>query len=129
MVLQRNQFLLRFLRLRIVVNGQHIYSLVRNKPVVIDMPTNPTKLVVTDGFHITRPVNVTYSQKYARYFIIVCVIEDAQLIVGFLLMIILYAMGFTSGILFLQLLSLLPVFYFLFIYYINRKEFIRIRPV
>jgi hypothetical protein len=28
----------------------------------------------------------------------------------------------------LQLLSLLPVGYFLFIYYINRKEFIQIRP-
>lgn len=93
------------------------------------MPTNPTKLVVTDGFHITSPINVTYSQKNARYFTIVCVIEDAQLIVGFLLTLILYAMGYSSGILFLQLLSMVPVLYLLFIYYINRKEFIRIRPV
>lgn len=128
-MMQRNQFLLRFLKLRVVVNGQHIYALIRNKPIVIYMPTNPTKLVVTDGFHITPPVNVTYSQKYARYFTIVCVIEDAQLIVGFLLMSIVYAMGFTSGILFLQLLATAPIFYFLFIYYINRKKFIRIQPV
>lgn len=64
------------------------------------MPTNPTKLVVTDGFHITSPTNVTYSKNYTRYFTIVCIIEDAQLIIGFILTLILYAMGLTSGIIF-----------------------------
>ena len=93
------------------------------------MPTNPTKLVVTDGFHITNPVNVTYSRDYARYFTIVCVIEDAQLIVGFIMTLVLYAMGLTSGIIFLQLLSLVPIFYFLFLYYIRRNKFLRIQPV
>jgi hypothetical protein len=111
------------------VNGHYIYPLIRNKPVVIDMPTNPTKLVVTDGFHITNPVNVTYSKGYTRYFTIVCIIEDAQLIVGLILVIVLYAMGFTSGIVFLQLLSMAPVLYFLFVYYIKRQKFIRIQPV
>lgn len=93
------------------------------------MPTNPTKLVVTDGFHITEPVNLTYSQKYTRYFTIACVIEDGQLIFGFLIVLMLYFMGFTSGIFFLQLLSVMPIFYFLFLYYIKRKQFIRLQPV
>jgi len=127
--LQKNQLLLRLLKLRVVVNGHSIYTLVRNKPVVIDMPTNPTKLVVTDGFHITNPLNVTYAKNHARYFTIVCIIEDVQLIVGFILTLVLYAMGLTSGIIFLRLLSVLPIFYFLFLYYIKRKEFIRIQPV
>lgn len=121
--------LLYFLKIHVVINGQLIYSLSKNTPAVIEMPTNPTKLVVTDGFHITNPLNVTYSQKYARYFTIACIIEDAQLIFGLVIVVILYAMGFTSGILFLQILSMLPVFYFLFLYYIKRKQFIQIRPV
>jgi hypothetical protein len=111
------------------VNGHFIYPLVRNRPVVIDMPTNPTKLVVTDGFHITSPLNVTYAKNYTRYFTIVCIIEDAQLIIGFILTLVLYAMGLTSGIIFLQMLSMMPIFYFLFLYYIKRKDFIRIQPV
>ena len=111
------------------MNGHFIYALVRNKPVVIDMPTNPTKLVVTDGFHITAPLNVTYAKNYTRYFTIVCIIEDAQLIAGFVMILILYAMGFTSGIIFLQLLSVVPIFYFLFLYYIRKKDFIRIQSV
>lgn len=93
------------------------------------MPTNPTKIVVTDGYHITNPLNVTYSRSHARYFTVVCVIEDAQLIIGFVATLVLYAMGFTSGIVFLQLLSMVPILYFLFLYYIRRKEFIRIQPV
>jgi ABC-type transport system involved in cytochrome bd biosynthesis fused ATPase/permease subunit len=93
------------------------------------MPTNPTKLVVTDGFHITSPLNVTYSKNYARYFTVVCIIEDAQLIIGFIMTAVLYFMGYTSGIIFLRLLSLVPIFYFLFLYYIKRKDFIRIQSV
>ena len=128
-MLQKNQLLLRLLRLRVVVNGHYIYALVRNKPVIIDMPTNPTKLVVTDGFHITNPLNVTYSRDHTRYFTIACAIEDAQLIIGFIMTLVLYAMGYTSGIIFLQVLSTVPVIYFLFLYYIKRREFIRIQPV
>jgi hypothetical protein len=96
---------------------------------VIEMPTNPTQLVVTDGFHITSPLNVTYSKNYTRYFTIVCLIEDAQLVVGFVITLVLYAMGFTSGIIFLRLLSIAPVLYFLFLYYIKRQSFIRVQPV
>jgi hypothetical protein len=120
---------LRLLKLRVVVNGYTIYPLERNKPVVIEMPTNPTKLVITDGFHITGPLNVTYAKNYTRYFTVVCIIEDAQFIIGFILVLILYAMGYTSGILFLRVLSMAPILYFLFVYYIRRKEFIRIQPV
>jgi hypothetical protein len=127
-VLQKNQFLLRFLKLRVVVNGNYIYSLAKNKPVVIDMPTNPSKLVVTDGFHITKPIELTYSPKHTRFFKIACAIEDDQLLVGLIIIGLLYAMGATSGMVLLQLLSMAPVFYFLFLYYINRKEFIQLRP-
>jgi hypothetical protein len=112
-----------------VVNGHSIYPLVRNKPIVIDMPTNPTKLVVTDGFHITGPLNVTYAKNYTRYFTVVCIVEDAQLIIGLILILVLYPMGHTSGIIFLQVISIIPILYFLFLYYINRKDFIRIQPV
>ena len=116
------------MKLRVVVNGNYIYALVKNKPVVIDMPTNPSKLVVTDGFHITPPIELTYSPKHTRFYKIVCTIEDDQLLVGLINMALLYAMGATSGMVFLQFLSMAPDFYLIFIYYINRKEFIKLQP-
>ncbi|HEU4470136.1 MAG TPA: hypothetical protein VFR58_03555 [Flavisolibacter sp.] len=128
-MLQKNHLLLRFLKLKVVVNGHYIYALAKNKPIVIDMPTNPARLVVTDGFHITKPLELAYSPRHTHFYRIACAIEDDQLLVGFLIIILVYAMGATSGMILLQLLSMVPIFYFLFIYYINRKEFIRIHPV
>lgn len=92
------------------------------------MPTNPSRIVVTDGFHITRPVEVVYTQKRTYYFEIVCAIENAQLIAGVIITAVVYAMSLTSGILLLKILSMVPIAYLLFLYYINRKQFIQIRP-
>lgn len=120
---------MRFLTLRVVVNGHFIYNLVKNKPVVIDMPTNPTRVVITDGFHITQPMELTFTVKPVRYYTVDCVVEDAQLLAGLILTLITYFMGLTSGIVFLRALSMVPIFYLLFVYYINRKQFIRVRPL
>jgi hypothetical protein len=93
------------------------------------MPTNPTKMVITDGYHITKPMNLVYTVRPVRYFTVACAVEDAQLLFGFLLTAVLYGMGFTSGIILLQLFSMVPIFYLLFIYYINRKEFIKVHQL
>ena len=83
---------------------------------------------MTDGFHITKPLELTYSPRYTHFYKIVCAIEDDQLLVGLIIIILVYAMGATSGMILLQVLSMAPILYFLFLYYINRKEFIQIRP-
>lgn len=92
------------------------------------MPTNPSCLVVTDGFHITKPFYMAHSPISTKFYQAVCVIEDDQLLVGFLITLLVYFMGSTSGTILLQVISFAPVFYFLFLYYINRKEFIQLRP-
>jgi hypothetical protein len=113
----------------LIVNGNQIYSLVREKPIVVALPSNPSLIVVTDGYHITKPLEVKFSLRKTYYFKVVCGIENDQLLVGVIVAAIVYMMGLTSGILFLQLLSISPILYFLFLYYIKRKEFIQIRPV
>lgn len=119
--------MLRFLKLRLVVNGKHIYSLYKNKPVFILIPTNPSRLVVTDGFHITRPLELRHRQR-TGHFIVVCAIDNDVLVGGAIFMLMFFSMGATSGVFVLQVFSLLPVIYVLFLYYIKRKEFIQIQP-
>lgn len=128
MVVQKNHLLLRFLTLRVVVNGMHIYPLKKGKPVVVTMPTNPARIVVTDGFHITKPVQISYSPKRTHFFTIACIVEDDVLIGCVVLMTLLFFMGLSSGIILLWVLSVAPILFFLFFYYVKRKEFIRIRP-
>jgi hypothetical protein len=105
----------------------HIYSLQKGRPIVVTMPTNPARIVVTDGYHITGPVQITYTPQRTHYFTIACVVENDVLVGGSIFMTMLFFMGLSSGLLILQLLSMTPIFYLLFLYYIKRKEFIQIR--
>jgi hypothetical protein len=49
-ITRKNQVLLSFLKIRVVVNGKDIYPLLNNRPVVITVQENHPKIVVTDGF-------------------------------------------------------------------------------
>ena len=122
----KKQLLLKLLPLRVIVNGKYIHSLKGTRPIVIDMPTNPTRFVVSDGFHITQPFDLNYGQKSTSFLHISCKIEDGQILAGLALVILLYAMGATSGYTFLQALSLMPIGYFLYLYYGRRNKFIRV---
>lgn len=104
-----------------------IYHLRKNKPVLVTMPTNPSKIVVTDGFHITQPVELRFRPR-TDYFNIVCAIDNDVLVGGGIFMLMFFAMGATSGVLVLQVFSMLPVIYILYLYYIRRAQFIQIKP-
>jgi hypothetical protein len=125
-VVQKNHVLLRFLKLRLVVNGMHIYNLRNNKPVLVTMPTNPAQVVVTDGFHITQTMELK-CRRPTTYLNVACAIDNDVLIGGFVFMLMFFAMGSTSGVFVLQLFSMLPLIYILFIFYIRRREFIQLR--
>lgn len=93
------------------------------------MPTNPSKIVVSDGFHITKPMQVTYNTQRTYYYDIVCSVDNDLLIGALVFMLMLFAMGATSGFFLLQIISILPVVYILIHYYIKRRDFIQLRPV
>jgi hypothetical protein len=117
------------LRIRAVINGKDIYPLPDSSPVIITVSQNNPKVVITDGYHFRKPVELVYHHLNTYYFKVICVIDDFQLLAGSLLLISLYLMGFYTGILGLKLSAFFPIVYFLFFYYVNRKEFIQITPV
>lgn len=121
--------LLSFLKIRVVVNGKEIYPLPNSKPVVVTVKENNPKIVVTDGYHFSKPLEIVYHHLNTYYFKVICAIDDLQLLAGSLLLILFYLLSFITGFFILKLISFLPILYFLFLYYINRKEFIQITPV
>jgi hypothetical protein len=128
-ITRRNQVLLSFLRIRAIVNGKDIYALQPNHAVWIRVDENHPKVVVSDGYHFTQPMELVYHHLHTYYFKVICVIGDIQLLAGALLVAVLYLAGFYSGIFLVKLISFAPILYFLFFYYINRKDFIQITPV
>lgn len=129
MITRKSQFLLNFFNVRVVVNGNQIYQLDKERSVVIPVETNHPQLVVTDGFHYTRSVEVACSRLTTYYLKVVCAIDDNLIAVGLLLLGLFYFVGLVSGIVLLQIFSFLPIVYFLYYYYINRKEFIQVKLV
>lgn len=118
--------LLRFLKLKVIVNGRIIYPLEKEKPVVVPLVANRALLVVTDGFHYTYPMEVNWQNKLVQHIKIACAIDDEQLFLGFLLLLLFYVAGLTSNILFLKVLSFAPIVVFIYLYYLKRKDFIKV---
>lgn len=119
--------LLNFSNVRAIVNGSAIYQLEKNRSVVIAFATNMSTLVVTDGFHYTKPLKIRHHSRQVNYFTVVCAIDDDRLLAGAIVTTLLFLVGLTSGILFIRLISFVPIIYFLYLYYINRNNFIQVK--
>ena len=119
--------LLSILNVRVIVNNKEIYPLTNEDPVVIEVYDKHPRIVVTDGFHFTKPIDLNYTQPSYYHFKVVCSIDDMQLLGSIIVLTVFYLLGFFTGNLILKLLSFLPIFYLLFAYYIDRKSFIQIK--
>jgi len=114
---------------RAIVNGKEIYPLPDNKPVVIPVQMNNPRLVITDGYHISRPLKMVYKDLHTYCFKVTCAVSDGQLLGGFIGLAGMYLSGFYTGLFLLKILSFLPLVYLLLFYYLNRKDFFRLVPV
>ena len=112
-----------------MVNGKQIYSLVDTKPVVIPVDKNNPRIVVTDGYHITKPLKLVYKDLHIYCFKVACAVNDLQLYIGFGIMAAFYLSGMFTGIIVLKVFSFLPIVYLLAFYYLNRKDFLKLVPV
>ena len=116
------------MKVRIVVNNRDIYPLLNNKPVVIPVEINYPKVVATDGFHFTQPLELVFKEPSYYKFKVTCAIEDLQLLGGSFFLVLFYLLGFWTGLFIIKLLSFAPLAWFIYLYYVNRKKFIRIIP-
>ena len=126
-IARKNQVLLSFLNIRVIVNNKEIYPLLTTKPVIIPVEKDQLSIVITDGFHFTRPLRLTYDQPGYFNFEVTCIVEDLQLLGGSLLLVICFLLALFTGFLVLKILSFLPIIWFLFFYYVNRKDFLQIK--
>jgi hypothetical protein len=111
----------------VIVNNKEIYPLTNDDPVVIEVYDKHPRIVVTDGFHFTKPIDLNYTQPSYYHFKVVCSIDDMQLLGNVFVLIVFYLLGFFTGSFVLKLLSFLPIFYLLFAYYIDRRSFLQIK--
>jgi len=126
-ITRESQLLINFLNIRVIINGKDIYTLLPQKPVLISLNENNAKLVATDGFHYTKALELSFPYPQTYQVKVECAIDNNLLITGVVLLVIFALVGLISDLAVLRFLSFVPILYFLFLYYINRKEFIKIR--
>lgn len=110
-----------------IVNNKEIYPLTNEEPVIIEVYDKHPRIVVTDGFHFTKPIDLNFTQPSYYHFKVVCSIDDMRLLGNVFVLIVFYLFGFFTGSFILKLLSFLPIFYLLFAYYIDKNSFIQIK--
>ncbi|MEJ7912180.1 MAG: hypothetical protein WKF70_03425 [Chitinophagaceae bacterium] len=99
----------------------------KNKPVVIGTSENRSTLVITDGFHYSHTLEIHHQHRETYFLTVGCSIDDDRLLAGAILTLLFFLTGLTSGIVFIRLLSFLPTLYFVYTYYFNRRNFIKIK--
>lgn len=112
-----------------MVNGREIYPLADTRPVVVKVTQNNPRIVITDGYHISKPAKISFTNADICRFKVECAINDAQFYIVFAVMAVAYLLGMFTGFILLKAISFLPVIYLLGFYYINRKDFFRMVPV
>lgn len=127
MITRKSSLLLNLFKVRVIIDGSKIYQLEKDSSIEIGSLNSSSRIVVTNGFHHSPCFEVKYNQRKVCYFNVGCALDDNLLAAGGLLLILLYLAGLTSGILLLKVVSFLPIIYFLYVYYVNRKEFIQLR--
>lgn len=80
--------------------------------------------MAADGYHIIRPIEINCNQQITNLKV-ECCIDNDTLIAGVIMLVFSSMVRVISEILVAKLMSFVPVLYFLFMYYINRKEFIK----
>lgn len=115
---------MRLLPVRVVVNDRDIYPLKEKQPVAISVSSNPVKIMVTNGFHYSKPVLLnTYQQdKYALQ--ADCLLDDLRLGYGFFLMFLLFGMYWITSMRIFQIAANLPILYMLYLVYFRKKDFL-----
>ena len=96
--------------------------------MVIPVEYNFPRIVASDGFHFTSPLELVYEEPSYYRFKITCAIDDMQLLGGAFMLALFYLLGFFTGIFLLKLLSFVPIIWLLITYYVNRKHFLKIIP-
>lgn len=121
--------MLSFLKLKAIVNGSIIYPLPDSKPVFISVTDDKPRIVITDGFHISKPLTLVFEDADVAGFKVVCVLNDRQFGGGLIALIVFYLLGYLTGLLFFKIISFLPIIYLLMFYYLNRKDFFKLVPL
>ena len=121
--------MLRLLKIRAIVNKLEIYELKEATPLLIPCNDPITAVVVGNGFHFSRTLEVNNQFQGTFFYQVDCMIDDVNLVYLTCLTVILFGMYLLTDMRGFMLIANFPVLYMLYVFYFQRKGFILITAV
>lgn len=115
--------------MRVVLNGTTLYQLEPGKTLVIPLERNDARLVITDGFHISRPAKLHFTDADMAFFHVGCSLPDRVLVAGALVSVLFFALGGVTAQLVFKVFGALPPVYAILSFFLDRQGFIRLEPL
>jgi hypothetical protein len=128
MIIRQRHWLLRLMGMRAVVNSQHLYELAEAAPVAIPFADATVTLMVTNGFHTSEQLQLSFEPGSTYFFQVNAVVNNTGLtamVLASLLLFVLYALN-GSGLLLVA--ANLPVLALVWLFFLQPRRAILLKP-
>jgi len=121
--------LLRVLTLWVVVNDHDLYELKEQSPLIIPADKLPVKIIVKNGFHLSKSFIITQPLKENFFIDIGCEADNERLWGSILTSFLLFVVFNATKLQVFLIMANLPLLYLVYKFFLRPKEFITIEKL
>jgi hypothetical protein len=127
--LRERQLLLRVLTLWVVVNDHDLYELKEQQPLILPADKFPVKIVVKNGFHLSKPyfINQPITENY--FIDIGCEADNERLWGSILTSFLLFWVYNATKLHVFMVMANLPLLYLVYKFFLKPKQFITVEKL
>jgi hypothetical protein len=117
------------LTLWVVVNDHGLYELKEQSPLIIAADKLPVKIIVKNGFHLSKPFYINEPLKENFFIDIGCEADNERLWGSILTSTLLFIVFVATRLQLFMIMANLPLFYLIYKFFLKPKEFITIEKL
>jgi hypothetical protein len=128
-ILRERQLLLRVLALWVVVNDHDLYELKEQRPLIIPADKLPVKIIVKNGFHLSKAFIITKPLTENFFIDIGCEADNERLWGSILTSFLLFVVFNATKLQVFLIMANLPLLYLVYKFFLKPKQFITIEKL
>ena len=121
--------MLRALTLWVVVNDHDLYELKEQRPLILPGDKLPVKIVVKNGFHLSKPYFITQPLTENYFIDIGCEADNERLWGSILTSVLLFVVFNATRLHVFMIMANLPLLYLVYKFFLKPKQFITVEKL
>ncbi|HTB51757.1 MAG TPA: hypothetical protein VK718_03200 [Ferruginibacter sp.] len=112
-----------------MVNDTELYELKEQKPLLISANKLPVKIIVKNGFHLSKPYYINQPLRENYFIDIGCEADNERLWGSILTSTLLFVVFIATHLQLFMVMANLPLFYIMYKFFFKSKEFITVEKL